>query len=98
MLTQSDTKLIRQLIKVTVKELLEENNRYLVTKKDLGKYPTKDDFDELKAELKDIIITFKDEIYHEILNLRDDMAVVRGWRDMLEDHEDRIDKIETKLN
>lgn len=49
--------------------------------------------DELK-ELKNNIISFKDEILHEIIKLREDITVVIGYRDMIEDHEQRIIKLE----
>ena len=37
---------------------------------------------------------FKDEILHEIIALRDDFTMISGHRDMLEDHEIRIGKLE----
>lgn len=52
---------------------------------------------ELKEDIrqvKDDIIQFKDDILHEIVDLRDDVTVVTGYRDMIEDHEERITKIE----
>jgi len=44
--------------------------------------------------LKDDVVQFKDEILHEIINLRDDNAVLTGYRGMIEDHDVRIVKIE----
>lgn len=46
--------------------------------------------------LKNDIYRFKDEILHEIVDLRDDFAVLTGYRDMIEDHETRIFHIENK--
>lgn len=61
-----------------------------VTKEDLrnelNKYATKDD-----------LINFKDAILSEILAMRDELRVVIGYRDQIEDHEVRIEKIETKV-
>ena len=37
---------------------------------------------------------FKDEILHEIVALRKDISVVSGHRDMLKNHETRIEKLE----
>ncbi len=74
-----------------------------LTKKDLEKalksYPSKDDFrEELKKyATRDDIIAFKDAILHEIVKLRDEVAIVGGHRDMLEDHETRIETIEKHL-
>lgn len=66
----------------------------MLTKIDINKlrevFITKDEFKELKND----IVTFKDEILHEIIKLRDDITVVIGYRDMIEDHEQRIIKLE----
>jgi len=48
-------------------------------------------------QMKDNIITFKDEILHEIINLRDDMSVLLGQRDILAEHEERLIRIEKKI-
>lgn len=65
----------------------------------------KEDIAEVKVELanvkedvskvKEDIIQFKDDILHEIVNLRDDVTVTTGYRDMIEDHETRIIKLES---
>jgi len=66
------------------------------TKDDLKAFATKDD---LKAyATKNDLIDFKDAILHEIQNLRDDITVTTGYRDTIEDHEDRLEVIETKLD
>ncbi len=57
------------------------------TKEDLKGFATKDD-----------LIDFKDAILHEIQNLRDDVTVTTGYRDTLEDHEDRPEVIESHIN
>lgn len=57
------------------------------TKEDLKGFATKDD-----------LIDFKDAILHEIQNLRDDVTVTTGYRDTLEDHEDRLEVIESHIN
>jgi len=44
--------------------------------------------------LKNDILQFKDEILTEIVHLRDDFAILTGYRDSLEDHEQRIDELE----
>lgn len=76
----------------------------MLTKKDINllkeTFATKD---ELKEELKKYatkadIVTFKDEILHEIVKLRDEVAIVGGQRNMLEDHDQRIETIEKHLH
>lgn len=67
---------------------------------ELKKYPTKEDLqNELKKfATKDDLVTFKDEILHEIVKMRDEVAIVGGQRDMLEDHDQRIETIEKHLH
>ena len=46
---------------------------------------------------KEDMIMFKDQILHEIIKLREDITIVIGYRDMIEDHEVRIDKLEVRI-
>jgi len=77
----------------------------MLTKRDLmliketlrDEFVTKDEFRELKSELRDDIVTFKDQILTEIQNLRVDVAVLTGYRDMIEDHETRIGTLEKQI-
>ena len=62
------------------------------TKDDLKLYATKDDLKEY-ANKKDII-EFKDAILKEIRDMRDEIALVIGYKDQIEDHEDRIEVLE----
>jgi hypothetical protein len=68
----------------------------LLTRNDIKEIVT-----EIVAEnnkyLKDDILKFKDEILGEIVNLRDDFAVLTGYRDMIEDHGVRIEKLEHEV-
>lgn len=48
----------------------------------------------LKNELKEEIILFKDAILGEIKNLREEVTIVTGYKDQIEDHETRIEKLE----
>ncbi len=52
---------------------------------------------EVKTELKNDILTFKDQILFEINKLRDDITVTTGYRDMIQDHESRIETLEAKV-
>ncbi|QQG43989.1 MAG: hypothetical protein HYW86_03955 [Candidatus Roizmanbacteria bacterium] len=62
---------------------------------------TKSDLEQIKKiinmelePLKEDIVLFKDEILYEIIDLRDDISVVVGYRDLIEDHEQRITNLE----
>ena len=57
----------------------------------------KEDISNLRKELKEDIVAFKDQILNEIVKLREDMTVVVGWSDRIEDHEVRIEKLERKV-
>ncbi len=63
-------------------------------------FVTKEDLNNAIKNLasKDDIISFKDAILHEIVQMRDEVAIVGGQRDMLEDHELRIETIKTRLH
>lgn len=74
-------------IKQIVRDVLREEK--VVTEPDL-----KHALEEFKNEFKNIVIGFKDEILKEIQNLRVDVTIVTGYKDQIEDHEDRITKLE----
>ena len=75
----------------------------------LEKYATKTDLSNVSVELvelirsfgselsglKEDIVDFKDSILTEIIKLREDVAVVTGYRGLIEDHDKRIEKLET---
>lgn len=44
------------------------------------------------------VLEFKDAILKEIEDMRDEVAIVGGQRDMLEDHDQRIETIEKQLH
>lgn len=53
--------------------------------------------DELKrdiSQLKRDIIQFKDDILYELIKIRENMDVMVGYRDLIENHEVRIHKLE----
>lgn len=66
--------------------------------KTLEQYPTKDDLrgalQKIEKSLKDAIVEFKDEILSEVKKNREETIVVSGYKDQIEDHEIRIDKLE----
>ncbi len=60
---------------------------------------TNNDIKKLKEVFatKEDIINFKDSILTEIIKLREDVAVVTGYRNLIEDHDKRIEKLETAV-
>lgn len=88
---------------LTRNELQEELEKYptkVDLQNELKKFATKDDLNSAIKDLasKDDLITFKDAILHEIAKMRDEVAIVGGQRDMLEDHDQRIETIEKHLH
>lgn len=83
------------------KKDLEKLKEIFATKDDLKamedrqdqKFATKEDI----VNLKENIISFKDAILKEIGDLRDEVTIIGGSRDMIEDHDIRIEKIEKHL-
>ena len=54
-------------------------------------------FSEARRVLKDDLLTFKDEILGEVRKLREDVIAVIGYKDQIEDHETRIEKLEEEV-
>lgn len=88
MLTQTDLKQLKTIF-VTKDEMV----KIVADLMDVMKLQFQSTQTEMKA-LRNDIIGFKDEILHEISDLRDDVTVTTGYRDLIEDHEDRITKLE----
>lgn len=65
-----------------------------ILQKELKNFATKDDLNALENKFETKVIEFKDVILKEISDLRVDVAIVTGQRDMLEDHDQRIETIE----
>lgn len=86
------------------RELRKELTRY-ATKEDLSNTTKellnfmKDKKDEIKTEitsdLKNEILLFKDAILFEIKSLREEVVMIGGMRDMVENHEIRLAKLES---
>jgi hypothetical protein len=77
----NDLKAIKDLLAVTVEEVIEK--KQLVTESDISHLPTKDDF-----------YGKMDEVMGELKAIREEQAVQSQH---LSDHEDRIQKIESRL-
>ncbi len=52
---------------------------------------------ETKSVLRSELLSFKDEILHEIRGMREELAIVIGYRQHIENHDERIEKIEHHL-
>jgi hypothetical protein len=80
-LDADDVQAIKGLIEVAVDEVVEKKE--LVTKQDLSHLPTKDEF-----------YSKMDEVMGELKAIREEQTVQSH---QLSDHEDRIEKVESKL-
>jgi hypothetical protein len=60
-------------------------------------FATKVELNGVEKRFGDKMISFKDEILSEIQNLRADVAIVTGYRDMIERHETDIEAIKKRL-
>lgn len=54
-------------------------------------------FSEARKKLKEDLVNFKDEILSEVKKLREEVTVVTGYKDQIEDHDTRINKLEEVL-
>lgn len=52
---------------------------------------------EKRFTTKEDLVDFKDAILHEIRDLRDDITVTTGYRDRIEDLDNRLEVVEIKL-
>lgn len=89
MLTKSDLQKIKQVTKEVVLEVG-------VTKEEAKNFVTKDELKNVVTGLREDIVKFKDEVVGEIKDLREEVAVVTGYKDTIEEHEDRISTLEEK--
>ena len=80
-LTNDEMQAIREVVKISVDEAIDE--RELVTKDDLKYLPTKDEF-----------YSKMDEVMGELKTIREEVS---STNHSLENHEERIEKIETHL-
>lgn len=53
---------------------------------------------EQETRFKNDVVEFKDEILAEIIKLRDDLTMVEGWRTMMADQEEEIEKIKAAIH
>ena len=58
----------------------------------------KQEIQSVEKRFENIVLEFKDAILKEIKDMRDEVAIVGGQRNMLEDHEQRIETVETHLH
>lgn len=80
-LTKSDIQAIRTGLKPDLNALEKRVNENIATS---------------EKRVNENIVSFKDEILKEIQDLRADVAITTGYRDMIEDHDQRIEVLERK--
>lgn len=86
MLNKSDLKAIRDILNDALNSLREEFIERFADKNDLKRFALKDD-----------LVSFKDEILGEIKSLREEVTIVTGYKNQIEDHEVRIEKLEKTI-
>ena len=82
MLTKNDLKAIKQIVQETA-----------ATKDDLDKLVSKNVFDQFK----DRILTLLDKVLGELKAIREEQTIITGYKDQIENHDTRIDKLEEVL-
>jgi hypothetical protein len=83
-LTNDDIGKITEHVGAVVEEKIEE--KQLLTKKDISYLPTKDDF-----------YNKMDEVMGELKAIREETQVLSGLHEKVNDHEERFEIIENKL-
>lgn len=86
-------------LKKDVKGLKEDNKGIKELMADIASYiktgeATMEDYRKMRMEIRSDAAQFKDEILHELIKVRENFAVVTGWGDKIEDHEERIEVLE----
>ncbi len=78
----------------------------MITKKDIEElkktFPTKEEMTEaiqkaVQGGIRDTKPYWLDEMMGEIKKMRDEVAIVGGYKDQIEDHEIRIETVEKRL-
>lgn len=82
-LTNGDFKNIKELVNQTIEERTED---LLVTKEDIKHLPTKEEFFDME-----------DKIMGELKAVREEITTLSDLNRKVNDHEERIEKVETKL-
>ena len=105
-MTQITVEKLEELLKKQKNELKNELKHELTDEltKELGnrlkyavedlKEDAKEKFEQTKTELKSNIATFKDQIVGRLDKIDQDLELLKGDKNQLEDHEVRIDKLE----
>jgi len=86
MLTAKDIELLKQNF-LTKKEFMLE----------MADHPKNQDFTDFKQDLKNDILTFKDEIITEIKDLRLETDVNSSFRSKIDKQDKRIDRLESAV-
>ncbi|MDO8609228.1 MAG: hypothetical protein Q7R95_01650 [bacterium] len=94
MITQNDIIMLKKTF--ATKDDLRSTTNELIELIKAFRQELKDDMGNLQKEINEQFILFKDSILTEIVKIREDITVTTGYRDMIEDHENRIIKLESK--
>lgn len=87
MLTKTDYANLRKEF-VTKKEFYATTDELITLIRQVGEEVKRELREEFRAEMqrmREDIVTFKDEILHEVVAMREELTAVIGHRDMLED-------------
>ncbi len=91
-----DSRIINLSTKDDLKRFATKDDlKRFATKDDLKRFATKDDLKYLPT--KEEFYSKMDELMGEVKAMREEVMVVTGYKDQIEDHETRITKIETVL-
>lgn len=85
-LNQADRQLISDVVDARIETKLEPLLEEKLNEK-VGPLPTKDEF-----------FTKMDQVLGEVRAMRQEFEIVKSQKDRIEDHEDRLETIETHLN
>ena len=58
----------------------------------------KDEVEASEKRTESKMIQFKDEILNEVKGLRQEVTIVVGYKDQIEEHEDRLNTVDKHLN
>lgn len=78
----------------------EKTKTVLATKDDLKQFATKDDLKKAVSYLptKEELYQKMDEVMGELSDVRDEITILADMKRQVNDHEDRLETIEEKLN
>jgi len=96
MITDTDIKKLEKKFatKDDLKAMEARQDAKFATKDDLKAFATEESLKKTQKSMEDAIINFKDEILHEIKGLREEISIVMGYKDQIEDIDYRVERLE----